>query len=87
MKANDQAKMLREPSTVDWDAEGGATKNGLHLFAGPVLSGGFISLVTKQGQTLYMEWHPTLEAAQAAAVAWVDGRDDATDLKGLGNHD
>ncbi len=73
MSPSEQAEMLREPSTVDWDAEGGATKNGLHLFAGPVFSG-FISLVTKQGQTLYMEWYPTLQAARDAAVAWVDGQ-------------
>lgn len=28
-----------------------------------------------------------VEAARAAAVAWVDGQEDATDLKGLGNYD
>lgn len=74
------AAMMREGEAVQWDAEGGATKNGLHLFAGPVLSG-FTSLVTKQGQTLYMDWHPTLEAARAAAVAWVNGQEGNQDME------
>lgn len=68
------AAMMRERQTVDRDAEGGAAKNGWHLWAGPVLSG-FISLVTKDGRTLHCDWHPTLEAAHDAAVAWVDGQE------------
>lgn len=82
------AGMMRERgvSEVQWDTEGGATKNGLYLWAGPVLNG-FVCLVLKQQKRLHMDWHPTLKAAQAAAVAWVDEQEDATDLKGLDNYD
>lgn len=65
------AAMMRKRQAVERDAEGGATEYGLHRWAGPVLNG-FISLVTKDGRTLYYDWHPTLEAARAAAMAWVD---------------
>ena len=71
------AAMMRERSTVVWHEEGGATKNGLYLWAGPVVNG-FASLVQRGRRRLHLDWHPTLEAAQAAAVAWVDeqeGRD------------
>lgn len=65
------AEMMRERGTVEWDTEGGATKNGLYLWAGAVCNG-FASMVCKGKRRLYMDWHPNLEAAQAAAVAWVD---------------
>ena len=67
------AAMMREwgVSEVQWDTEGGATKNGLYLWAGPCVNG-FASLVQRGRRRLYLDWHPTLEAAQAAAVAWVD---------------
>ena len=65
------AAMMRERGTVEWDTEGGATKNGFYLFAGAVCNG-FVSMVLKGTRRLYMDWHPNLEAAQAAAVAWVD---------------
>ena len=71
------AALIRSRSTVEWHAEGGATKNGLYLWAGPVVNG-FASLVQRGRRRLHLDWHPTLEAAQAAAVAWVDeqeGRD------------
>jgi hypothetical protein len=71
------AAMMRARSTVEWHAEGGATKNGLYLWAGPVLNG-FVCLVLKEEKRLHLDWHPTLEAARSAAVAWVDqqeGRD------------
>lgn len=71
------AAMMRERWTVEWDTEGGATKNGLYLWAGAVCNG-FAWMVLKGTRRLYMDWHPNLEAAQAAAVAWVDeqeGRD------------
>lgn len=73
------AGMMRERGAVkvQWDTEGGATKNGLYLWAGPCVNG-FASLVQRGRRRLYLDWHPTLEAAQAAAVAWVDeqeGRD------------
>ena len=61
----------REVSEVQWDTEGGAAKNGLYLWAGPVLNG-FVCLVFKQQKRLYLDWHPTLEAARSAAVAWVN---------------
>ena len=78
----DEVKRLREEaersrSTVEWHAEGGATKNGLYLWAGPVVNG-FASLVQRGRRRLYLDWHPSLEAARSAAVAWVDqqeGRD------------
>lgn len=57
------AAMMRERSTVERDAKGGAIKDGLHRWAGPVLNG-FVSLVTKEGRTLHCDWHPTLEAAR-----------------------
>lgn len=77
-----EVKRLREEaerarSTVEWHAEGGATKNGLYLWAGPVVNG-FASLVQRGRRRLYLDWHPSLEAARSAAVAWVDqqeGRD------------
>jgi hypothetical protein len=67
------AAMMREwgESEVQWDAVGGAAKNGLYLWAGPCVNG-FASLVQRGRRRLYLDWHPTLEAAQAAAVAWVD---------------
>ena len=65
------AAMMRERGTVEWNTGGGATKNGLYLWAGPVCNG-FASMVTKGKRPLYLDWHPTLQAAQAAAVAWVD---------------
>ena len=70
------AAMMRERgvSEVQWDKEGGATKNGLYLWVGPVRNG-FVALVTKGGRTLHCDWHPTPEAARAAAVAWVDGQE------------
>lgn len=71
------AAMMRERSTVEWHEEGGAIKNGLYLWAGPVVNG-FASLVQRGRRRLYLDWHPSLEAARSAAVAWVDqqeGRD------------
>lgn len=71
------AAMIRARSTVEWHAEGGATKNGLYLWAGPVVNG-FASVVQRGRRRLHLDWHPTLEAARSAAVAWVDeqeGRD------------
>lgn len=65
------AAMMRERGAVRWDTEGGATKDGLYLWAGAVCNG-FASMVLKGTRRLYMDWHPNLEAAQAAAVAWVD---------------
>lgn len=65
------AAMIRARSTVEWHAEGGATKNGLYLWAGPVVNG-FASLVQRGRRRLHLDWHPTLEAARSAAVAWVD---------------
>ena len=65
-------------------AESGATKNGLYLWTGPVLNG-FVSLVAKDGRTLHLDWHPTLEAAQAAAVAWVDGQEGNQDMEDKAN--
>jgi len=65
------AAVMRERGTVQWDTEGGAAKNGLYLWAGPVRNG-FASLVLKGKKRLHMDWHPTLKAAQIAAVAWVD---------------
>jgi hypothetical protein len=67
------AAMMREwgESEVQWDAVGGAAKNGLYLWAGPCVNG-FASLVQRGRRRLYLDWHPTLEAAQAAAIAWAD---------------
>jgi hypothetical protein len=65
------AAIMRARSTVEWHAEGGATKNGLYLWAGPVVNG-FASLVQRGRRRLYLDWHPSLEAARCAAIAWVD---------------
>jgi hypothetical protein len=71
-REREAAAMMRSRPAVEWHTEGGAFKNGLYLWAGPVVSGGFFSLVLKGKERLYMNWHPTLEAAQAAAVAWIE---------------
>ena len=73
------AAMMRERgvSGVQWGTEGGAIKNGLYLWAGEVANG-FASLVQRGRRRLHLDWHPTLEAARSAAIAWVDeqeGRD------------
>lgn len=71
------AAMMRErgASEVQWHAEGGATKNGLYLWAGPVVNG-FASLVQRGRRRLHLDWHPTLEAARSAAIAWVDQQEE-----------
>ena len=74
------AAMMRKREAVERDAKGNATRNGLHRWTGPVLNG-FVSLVAKDGRTLHLDWHPTLEAAQAAAVAWVDGQEGNRDME------
>lgn len=69
------AAMMRERGTVQWHAEGGAVKNGLYLWAGPVVHG-FASVVQRGRRRLHLDWHPTLEAARSAAVAWVDEQEE-----------
>ena len=65
------AEMMRERGTVEWDTEGGATKNGLHMWAIPAVSGFYLEVI-KGHKRLHASWHPTLESARLAAVAWVD---------------